>query len=131
MNQLGRDFTWECSHRQNIFSMGSTQIINQTSRPLDMKVGNYRYFTKLATVDANTSYTVQVKHDDTYIEYSLGTSGDGQEDRSVIVNSDECVDNKTIIVRERNGRYDVKMEPRASLRPPSSTGKSRWKFWEN
>lgn len=110
--------------------MGSTQIINQTSRPLDMKVGNYRYFTKLATVDTNKSYTVHINYDDTYMEYSLGVDdGAGGSSNSVIVNSDECVDNKTIIVRELNGKFDVKMEPRTSL--DNASKKSRWKFWEH
>lgn len=114
--------------------MGSTQIINQTSRPLDMKVGNYRHFTKLATVDTNKSYTVHINCDDTYMEYSLGAD-DGAGADSIIVNSDECVDNKTIIVREENGKYDVKMEPRSSTSSSASNEpsikKSRWKFWEH
>lgn len=52
--------------------MGSTQIINHTSKPLDMKVGNCRHFTKVATVDTNKSYTVHSNYDDTYMEYTLG-----------------------------------------------------------
>ena len=116
--------------------MGSTQIINQTSKPLDMKVGNYRYFTKLATVDANKSYTVHINYDDTYMEYSLGTGDDAGN--SVIVNSDECVDNKTITVREVNGKYDIQFVPRSSPSSMSGTAsdaptkkKSKWRFWEH
>lgn len=118
-----------------LHDMGSTQIINQTSKPLDMKVGNYRYFTKLATVDANKSYTVHVKDDDTYMEYSLGA--DDGAGNAVIVNSDECVDNKTITVREVNGKYDVQMEPRSSSASEAAseygpTKKTyKWRFWEH
>jgi hypothetical protein len=115
--------------------MGSTQIINQTSKPLDMKVGNYRHFTKLATVETNKSYTVHINCDDTCMEYSLAAD-DGAGGNPVIVNSDECVDNKTIIVREVNGNYELKMEPRSSTssdtgNEQSSTKKSRWRFWEH
>jgi hypothetical protein len=118
--------------------MGSTQIINQTSKPLDMKVGNYRYSTKLATVDANKSYTVHINYDDTYMEYSLGATDNG-DGNFIIVNSDECVDNQTITVREVNGKYDVQMVPRSSPSPhtiagdsePSSKKKLKWRFWEH
>jgi hypothetical protein len=119
-----------------IHEMGSTQIVNQTSKPLDMKVGNYRYFSKLATVDANKSYTVHINYDDTYMEYSLGAQGDAGN--PVIVNSDECVDNKTITVREVDGKYDVQMVPRSSTSASSDTAsdapaqkKSKWRFWEH
>lgn len=114
--------------------MGSTQIINQTTKPLDMKVGNCRYFTKLATVDANKSYTVHINYDDTYMEYSLGATDNGN---SVIVNSDECVDNQVITVREVNGKYDVHMVPRSSLTTEGESEaaafkkKSKWRFWEH
>ncbi|KAG0608987.1 hypothetical protein M758_8G148800 [Ceratodon purpureus] len=114
--------------------MGSTQIINQTSKPLDMKVGNYRYFTKLATVDANKSYTVHINYDDTYMEYSLGA--DDGAGNSIIVNSDECVDNKIITVREVNGKYDVQKVPRSSPSSESASDgqskkKFKWRFWEH
>lgn len=108
--------------------MGSTQIINHTSKPLDMKVGNCRHFTKVATVDTNKSYTVHSNYDDTYMEYTLGVDN-GEGALSVIVSSDECVDHQRIIIREVNGKYDVKMEPRSSHHL-TSANKSRWKFWE-
>jgi len=94
--------------------MGSTVIINQTMKPLDMKIGNYRYFINLTTVDKNASYTVYVDCNDTYREYRLKSESACEP---LIVNSDECVDNKTIIIREVNGQFDVEMEPREIKKP--------------
>jgi hypothetical protein len=104
--------------------MGSTEIINKTSRALDMKVGDCRHFIDLATVERNQSYTVQVHFSDTYMEFSLGTDATG---KTLVVNSDECVDNRRIVVQEVDGRFHVEMEPRVASsgsgtdRPPTST----------
>lgn len=89
--------------------MSSTEIVNRTSRALDMQVGNCRYFIKLATLEKNQSYTARVAYNDTYMEFSLGTDS---TDKALIVSSDECVDNRTIIVREVDGRFHVEMQPR-------------------
>nr|PNR31535.1 hypothetical protein PHYPA_025656 [Physcomitrium patens] len=72
--------------------MGSTQIINLTSRPLDMRVDMCQYTTKVATVHANNSYTMYTDCRDTYMEYSLGA--DDGAGKVVKLNTDECVDNK-------------------------------------
>jgi hypothetical protein len=117
--------------------MGSTQIINLTSRPLDMRAGMYQHTAKVATVHANNSYTMYTDSRDTYMEYSLGA--DDGSGKVVKLNTDECVDNKTITVREVNGRYDVAMEPRYSVSSNNSAADSPsrkkmkkdalWKFW--
>jgi len=98
--------------------MGSTEIINRTTRDMDIKVGNCRYFIKLTTVGQNQSYTVHLDYNDTYREFSLG--GDAAASgKAVIVSSDECVDNKKIIIREVDGDFKVEMEPR--VRPSLKT----------
>lgn len=94
--------------------MGSNLIINQTKKPLDMKIGNYRYFINLVTVDKDSSYSLRVDSSDTYREYRLKTDSASEP---LIINSDECMDNKTIIIREVNGQFDVKMEPREVKQP--------------
>ena len=110
--------------------MGDTEIINQTSRALDMKVGNCRYFVRLTTVRTNHSYTVHVDCNDTYMEYSLAADAAG---KAVIVNSDECVDNRKIIIREVDGEFEVEMEPRAkptpACEPPTKRPCSFWRLW--
>lgn len=83
---------------------------------MDMRIGNCRHFIKLATVAKNQSYKVHVDYSDTYVEFSLGPDSSG---KLVIVSSDECVDNRKIIVREMDGRFQVEMQPR--VRPTGST----------
>lgn len=90
--------------------MGSTEIINRTPRAVDIKVGNCRYFIKLTTVEKNQSYIIHVDYSDTYREFAVG--GDAAAGNSVIVSSDECVDNKKIIIREVDGQFTVDMVPR-------------------
>ena len=112
--------------------MGSTEIINRTSKALDMQVGNCRYFIKLTTVDKNESYTVHVDYNDTYMEYLL--AADGAAGKALIVNSDECVDNKKIIIREVDGELKVEMEPRVKPSPACEPPKKRrrcpfWRLW--
>jgi len=112
--------------------MGSTEFINQTSVPLAMKIGNHRYFTNLATVDKNAKYTVKVDCNDTYREYRLeAVSGPS---KYIIVNTDECVDNKRITIKEEGGILRMERLPRASSSDASEyeiapKKKSMWKFW--
>lgn len=120
--------------------MASTVIINRTSNPLEMKLGNHRYFTNLATVAKNSSYTVKVNSHDTYQEYRLEALHSSSAS-SVIVNSDECVDNKTIIIKEVEGKLQVEREPRelprlsssgttaGNLEEESAKKKSKWFSW--
>lgn len=127
--------------------MGSTVIINRTSNALDMKIGNHRFFTNLATVGKNASYTLKVGSNDTYQEFRLEAVSNvtGRANtNSVIVNSDDCVDNKTIIIKEEQGKLQVEKEPRVSSPSPSNSRadnfrsadgakslkkKSKWFFW--
>jgi len=111
--ERGEDPPAESTLRASVdrdINMGSTEIINRTTRDMDIEVGNCRYFVKLTTVAKNQSYTVHMDYNDTYREFSLGGDAAG---KSVIVNSDECVDNKKIIIREVDGEFEVDMEPRA------------------
>ena len=101
-------------------------------------MGNHRSFTNLATVAKNASYTVKVNSNDTYQEYRLEAVHNKSAD-SVILNSDECVDNKTIIIMEVEGKFHVEREPRELPRLSGSTTsvileegvkkKSKWFFW--
>jgi len=123
--------------------MGSTVIINRTSNALDMKMGNHRFFTNLATVAKNASYTLKVSSNDTYQEFRLEAVNDVTGSNSVTVNSDECVDNKTIIIKEEQGMLQVEREPRVptsaaqsnsasdsqSAEAKSLKKKSKWFSW--
>ncbi|KAG0605537.1 hypothetical protein M758_9G066800 [Ceratodon purpureus] len=117
----------------------TTVIINRTSNPLEMKMGNHRFFTNLATVAKNDSYAVKANSNDTYQEYRL-EAVHNSSGNSVIVNSDECVDNKTIIIKEVEGKLQVEREPRELPRLSSSSAipatledesvkKSKWLVW--
>jgi hypothetical protein len=118
--------------------MGSTVIINRTSNALDMKMGNHRFFTKMATVAKNASYTLKVGSNDTYQEFRLEAVNDVNGANAVTVNSDDCVDNKTIIITEEQGKMQMETEPRvsraiANSHPPEATDnaakkKSKWFF---
>lgn len=101
------------------YDMGSTEILNRTSRSLDVHVGNSRYSVKLATLEAYRSYTVHVNLDDTYMELSLRSNSIG---KVVTVTSDECVDNRTVIIREVDGQFQVEMQPR--VLPSRKTAKA-------
>lgn len=119
--------------------MGSTVIINQTSNALDMKMENHRFFTKMATVAKNASYTLKVGSNDTYQEFRLEAVNNVNGANAVTMNSDDCVDNKTIIIKEEQGKLHLETEPRvrhaiSNLQPPEATDnaakkKSKWFFW--
>lgn len=87
---------------------------------MDIKVGNCRYSIKLTTVGKNQSYTVHVDFHDTYREFTLAGIDADAGAAKVIVSSDECVDHKTIIIREEDGHFKVDMEPRIVRRPSRS-----------
>lgn len=77
--------------------MGSTEIVNRTTKPLKLKVGNNLVFTDLTVVQKDGSYKVIVDPNATYQEYLMGKDRHG---KPVIISSDDCADNKQIIIEE-------------------------------
>ncbi|CAK9271412.1 unnamed protein product [Sphagnum jensenii] len=72
--------------------MGSyTEIVNRTSKALKLQVGNNRVYREIAIVEKDGVYKISVDPNATYHEFCMGVDAAG---KSVIVDSDECVDNK-------------------------------------
>src|SRR5437868_5922957 len=102
------------------------QIVNHTSRPLKLKVGNQLVFTDLATVGQDAEYKMKVDCSSTFREYFLGVDACGN---MLVVSADEFKDTKSIVVKEVDGTFDVQMVSR------SSSGYKNWvnlfwKFWQ-
>jgi hypothetical protein len=55
--------------------MGSTEIINHTSKVMKVKVGFNRVFRDLATVEKDGVYTISVDPNSTYQQFCLGARG--------------------------------------------------------
>lgn len=92
--------------------MGSTEIVNKTTKALKLKVGNNLVFTDLTVVQKDGSYKVVVDPNATYQEYLMGKDRNG---KPVIISSDDCADNKQIIIQEdSNGNFSVVKKSRSS-----------------
>jgi hypothetical protein len=136
--------------------MGSTEIVNHTTKALTVKLGNNRVYTEIATVEKDAVYKVSVDSNATYHEFCMGVDAAG---KPIIVNSDECVDNQEITITEMDGKFNLVKVPRqiqrqvdqtrhvySSKRTPtapsintatksrqpssSSTTTSSWTFWK-
>lgn len=89
--------------------MGSTEIINHTTKALKVKLGNNRVYTEIATVEKDAVYKVSVDSNATYHEFCMGADAAG---KLIIVNSDECVDNQEITITEMDGKFNLVKVPR-------------------
>jgi hypothetical protein len=107
--------------------MGSTEIVNKTTKPLKLKVGNNLVFTDLTVVLKDHTYKVHVDPNATYQEYLMGKDRHG---KPVIISSDDCADNKQIIIQEdKDGNFSVVKKTRnpskgPELSPSDSTSES-------
>jgi len=97
--------------------MGSyTEIVNRTSKALKLQVGNNRVYREIAIVEKDGVYKISVDPNATYHEFCMGVDAAG---KSVIVDSDECVDNKCITITESvDGKFDVVKVPRQHVQQP-------------
>ncbi|CAM6024253.1 unnamed protein product [Sphagnum balticum] len=97
--------------------MGSyTEIVNRTSKALKLQVGNNRVYREIAIVEKDGVYKISVDPNATYHEFCMGVDAAG---KSVIVDSDECVDNKCITITESvDGKFDVVKVPRQHIQQP-------------
>jgi hypothetical protein len=134
--------------------MGSTEIINHTTKALTVKLGNNRVYTEIATVEKDAVYKVSVDSNATYHEFCMGVDAAG---KPIIVNSDECVDNQEITITEMDGKFNLVKVPRqiqrkvdqtrhdqsskhtpaapsistaTKSRKPSSSTTTSWTFWK-
>jgi flagellar hook assembly protein FlgD len=95
-------------------NMVTTKIINRTTKPLKLKVGNNRAFRDIATIQKDGGvHEVSVDPNATYQEYCIAVV-DAVAGKQFVVNSDECVDNKSITIVEADSKFDVVKEPRQS-----------------
>ncbi|CAM6051756.1 unnamed protein product [Sphagnum compactum] len=98
--------------------MGSTEIINHTTKALKVKLGNNRVYTEIATVEKDAVYKVSVDSNATYHEFCMGVDAAG---KLIIVNSDECVDNQEITITEMDGKFNLVKVPRQIQRQVDQT----------
>lgn len=81
-------------------------------------------------MDKDESYTVHVDYNNTFMEHSLAADA---ADKVLIVNSNDCVDNKKINIREVDGEFEVETEPRvkpARRRESPKEGPCLfWRLW--
>ncbi|CAN5962118.1 unnamed protein product [Sphagnum jensenii] len=106
--------------------MACTQIVNYTSKAMEMKVGSNRVFRDLATVEKDGVYKIAVDPNWTYQQFCMGVDAAGEP---LIMDSDELVDNICITIAESaDGKFQVFKVPRiqnsmelqeASCTPPS------------
>ncbi len=95
-------------------NMVTTKIINRTTKPLKLKVGNNRAFRDITTIQKDGGvHEVSVDPNATYQEYCIAVV-DAVAGKQFVVNSDECVDNKSITIVEADSKFDVVKEPRQS-----------------
>jgi len=95
--------------------MVTTKIINRTTKRLKLKVGNNRTFRDIATIQKDGGvHEISADPSATYQEYCIAVV-DAVEGKQFVVNSDECVDNKSITIVEADSKFNVVKEPRQSL----------------
>jgi len=94
-------------------TMGSTEIINHTSKAMKVKVGFNRVFRDLATVEKDGVYKISVDPNSTYQQFCLGTYADG---KPIMVDSDQLIDNMRITITESaDGNLGVIEVPRQAV----------------
>lgn len=104
--------------------MGSTTIINNTCKDLNLKVGNNRQFAHLATIESHGSYSLDVACNATYQEYSVSEDSAGEGQRQLIISSDDCCDNKCFTITDStDGAFNVDKEPRLRGSHPGAESK--------
>ena len=123
-----------------------TAIVNETGQDLKVKVGNQLHFADLATVRKGGKYTMDMDVNGTYREFQLTTAGttrsaapargaaeECRNSMKLVLSSDECCDNSCITVKEVDGKFDVRKEPRGWRSSSSSSStkskKSIWTLW--
>ncbi len=93
--------------------MGSTEIINHTSKAMKVKVGFNRVFRDLATVEKDGVYKISVDPNTTYQQFCLGVHADG---KPIMVDSDQLIDNMRITITESaDGKFGVVEVPRQAV----------------
>lgn len=117
-----------CSILCDFRTMSTTKIINKTKKALNLKVGNNLVFTDLTVVEKDADYIVRIDPNATYQEYYMGMDRNGN---LLIINSDECADNKSITIKEdANGTYVVDKVARRSSFNPNQTSPRRSGIWK-
>lgn len=97
-----------CNNKR--LSMGSTEVVNHTSKAMKVKVGFNRVFRDLATVEKDGVYKIAVDPNSTYQQFSMGVDAAG---KPIIVDSDQLVDNMCITIAESDdGNFQVLKVPR-------------------
>ncbi len=99
--------------QQQQTTMGSTEIINHTSKAMKVKVGFNRVFRDLATVEKDGVYKISVDPNTTYQQFCLGVHADG---KPIMVDSDQLIDNMRITITESaDGNFGVVEVPRQAV----------------
>jgi hypothetical protein len=97
--------------------MGSTEVVNHTSKAMKVKVGFNHVFRDLTTVEKDGVYRIAVDPNSTYQQFCMGEDVAG---KPIIVDSDQLVDNMSITIAESDGgNFQVLKVPRRF--PNSST----------
>lgn len=106
-------------------------IVNHTTRPLKLKVGNQLVFTDLATVEQDTEYNLKVDGSSTFREYFLGVDACGN---LLVVSAHEFKHTRSVVVKEEvDGSFHVQMVSRHARPTGLSWNRvksSFWKFWQ-
>jgi hypothetical protein len=90
--------------------MGSTEVVNRTSKAMKVKVGFNRVFRDLTTVEKDGVYKIAVDPNSTYQQFCMGEDAAG---KPIIVDSDQLVDNMCITIAESDGgNFQVLKVPR-------------------
>lgn len=121
-------------------SSTSTLFVNQTGNVVNMKVGNNRSSTPIASIAGGGQFRMPVNMNDTYREFLVGVDSDAR--KTVIVTSDDCCDYQCITIKEiADGTIDLLREPRhqqqtdgtAKLEQMTSQAAKKpwfaWKMW--
>lgn len=80
--------------------MGSTEVVNHTSKAMKVKVGFNHVFRDLTTVEKDGVYRIAVDPNSTYQQFCMGEDAAG---KPIIVDSDQLVDNMCITIAESDG----------------------------
>jgi len=90
--------------------MGSTEVVNHTSKAMKVKVGFNHVFRDLTTVEKDGVYRIAVDPNSTYQQFCMGEDAAG---KPIIVDSDQLVDNMCITIAESDGgNFQVLKVPR-------------------
>ena len=105
--------------------MYTTKIKNRTEYRITVKEGNAGVYRELANISAGQSYTCNVDQNQTYREYVFSCS-----EGTLIVTSDDVVDNGVFTITWENGKLQMTPTPRHASKPLSKSSSSRFRFLE-